>query len=275
MGNSPELSLLFGPALERLKRKEFTLSALEFEAIFATASVPYRTSSDWAYILGCYIACCYALKRQPNGLTAFDVKAFVDSQDIAAVHRAALACVSEFEGEAEDAVSTYLLIVAGRNGSFAYGKQSSTYSKGATFDIDRAEIRQRVEGYWRGLILSARHIGEATGTGERAKKEMQNAQSQLAASFDAETAVIVGSMGAQNVQAYMSVLTEELDSIGNQYEADHDAVYRKLGLPFQHGILPASTSGYRRQNIGEMAVRTAVRATIWETVRLAVRAIFR
>jgi len=63
---------------------------------------------------------------------------------------------------------------------------------------------------------------------------------------------------------FLRAIEEERDLLFNEYRRNPDALKRRLGLgPVNRSNLVVH---HQRQSIGEMAVRTAVRATIWETV---------
>lgn len=62
---------------------------------------------------------------------------------------------------------------------------------------------------------------------------------------------------------FLRVVEEERNLISGEYERDRESVIQRLGLATAE---PQREIVYHRQGIGEMAVRTAVRATIWEAV---------
>jgi hypothetical protein len=68
-----------------------------------------------------------------------------------------------------------------------------------------------------------------------------------------------------NAEIFLQAVEGERDLLFQEYKRNPDALKRRLGLA---AASQPSLMSHRnqRQSIGEMAVRTAVRATIWETV---------
>jgi hypothetical protein len=64
-------------------------------------------------------------------------------------------------------------------------------------------------------------------------------------------------------QAFLKRLNAHRDNIANEYERDRQALRRRLGVAEMAPPAAASAG----QQLGDLAVRTAVRATVWESVR--------
>ncbi|WP_143754581.1 hypothetical protein [Caballeronia concitans] len=74
---------------------------------------------------------------------------------------------------------------------------------------------------------------------------------------------------------YIAYIDEELKRLNQEIDRDPAALRRNLGVPPPPPKPVPSRQGNQRMSMGEMAVRTAVRATVWTLVRDAIRAIFR
>jgi hypothetical protein len=117
--------------------------------------------------------------------------------------------------------------------------------------IDRAAIRSMVEDHWRSFIsvaVSNPQIGFQT---------LQN--------FDERIQATAALMPPERAAMYLQAVEEEREILFNEYNRNPDALKRRLGLgPVRQPNRVVHQ--HQRQSIGEMAVRTAVRATIWESV---------
>lgn len=121
--------------------------------------------------------------------------------------------------------------------------------------------------YWRGFL-------ELSVTGERARvleymSKFQEVIARKAAESEAETGIV--GLGAQ----YLAYIEEERERLLLEYQRDPAVLRRSLGAP----SLPVQFAPIRREetrmSMGEMAARTAVRATVWTLVRDVIRSIFR
>jgi len=62
-------------------------------------------------------------------------------------------------------------------------------------------------------------------------------------------------------------MIDEEDSICfEEHQRDPEAFYRRLCLNLSSNPQPTASVAYRRQGLGELAVRAAVRATVWESI---------
>lgn len=125
--------------------------------------------------------------------------------------------------------------------------------------------------YWTGCLeISA--TGGAAAAAIYATK-FEEVVARKAAEIEAETGI--AGLGAQ----YLAYVREERERLLQEFERDPAALRRSLGAP---PLMPPPPSKpvrtqprNQRMPMGEMAVRTAVRATVWTLVRDAIRSIFR
>lgn len=117
--------------------------------------------------------------------------------------------------------------------------------------IDRAAIRSMVEDHWRSFISVAVR---------NPKIGLQSLEN-----FDERIQATAALMPRERAAMYLQAVEEEREILFNEYNRDPDALKRRLGLgPVKQPNRVVHQ--HHRQSIGELAVRTAVRATIWETV---------
>jgi hypothetical protein len=117
--------------------------------------------------------------------------------------------------------------------------------------IDRAAVRSMVEDHWRSFI------SVATTSPQIGAQSIQNFEDRIQA-----TASL---MVTDKAKMFIRAIEEEREVLFNEYRRNPDALRRRLGLgPLNYPNLVVRQ--HQRQSIGEMAVRTAVRATIWESV---------
>jgi hypothetical protein len=173
--------------------------------------------------------------------------------------------------------------------------------------VDRTAVREMVEDFWRSFILFMRDLQAKYPRASRSEFPMNECMefSRHAWSrFEAIAALMPPEQGKAFMQMIdeeddicskehhfrPEALYRRLNlSIRAGNKRDQDAAYRRLGLD-PAAIDAAIASGdatragadvmarmqsqpqraaptHRRQGIGEMAVRTAVRATVWEVIR--------
>jgi hypothetical protein len=119
-------------------------------------------------------------------------------------------------------------------------------------EIDRAAIRAMVEDFWRSFISVA-----ATNP-QIGLQSIQN--------FDQRIQATASLMAPEKAKMFLQVVEDERDLLFNEYNSNPDALKHRLGLA---PLNPPNVAirHPRGQIISEIAVRTVVRATIWETVR--------
>ncbi|MGN6231477.1 MAG: hypothetical protein ACTHNZ_09965 [Trinickia sp.] len=125
--------------------------------------------------------------------------------------------------------------------------------------------------YWRGC-LEIFATGGAAAAAIYATK-FEEVVARKAAEIEAETGI--AGLGAQ----FIAYVQEERERLLQEFERDPAALSRSLDaspLTPAPAPIPAPTQPRnQRMSVGEMAVRTAVRATVWTLVRNAIRSIFR
>jgi hypothetical protein len=115
--------------------------------------------------------------------------------------------------------------------------------------MDRATVRAMAENYWRAKF-AVRH------------QQSQKQEREMAFQFTDQVNALAASMPADQAQEFQRMIGEERDALIDEKERDQAAFQRRLGVP----PAPPPVTRYHRQGIGEMAVRTAVRASIWTTI---------
>jgi hypothetical protein len=117
--------------------------------------------------------------------------------------------------------------------------------------IDRAAIRSMVEDHWRSFV------SVATSNPLIAARSIHN--------FEQRTQAMASSMGPEKAKMFLRAVEEERELLLNEYNRNPDALKRRLGLAplYRPNVVIRHP---QRQSIGELAIRTAVRATIWEAV---------
>ncbi len=119
--------------------------------------------------------------------------------------------------------------------------------------MDRAAITVMVEEFWRSFIPIAFAGDQQTATliVERFQKQ-------------------IGDMGAlmpaEEAATFNQMEEEERDILFKEYNANPKKLKARLGVSARD-VRPQSASRNNRMGVGDFAVRTAVRATVWETVR--------
>lgn len=136
--------------------------------------------------------------------------------------------------------------------------------------IDRGMVRQMVEEFWRLLVLQGYQWGQANPTMSRAQAEAKfEVQARdMSRKFTTRTEAIAALMLPEQAEVFLRMVEEEDAMCFEESQRDPEAFHRRLSLVLTATPSPQAraTVKYRRQGIGEMAVRTAVRATIWEYV---------
>lgn len=142
-----------------------------------------------------------------------------------------------------------------------------------TTDQD-AEVRKLaddlVDLHWK-IFLSAAGRGDEDGARKAILSFDQSCEENKAK-------VIRGEYGPdvnpENFRKMVQYTEEARGRIADEYDRSPTSLKLRLGVPVNtHVSVPARQSN--RMGIGEMAVRTAVRATVWTVVRDAIRAILR
>jgi hypothetical protein len=124
--------------------------------------------------------------------------------------------------------------------------------------MDRQVIRELVEDYWRTLIPATQAGGAA---------QFMQVSQEFETRINATAAALDPVEGA----AFLQAVDAERQSIASEYEANPAAVKRRLGVPL--GVdAPQVAAAAVGADLAGVAVRTAVRATVWEGIWAIFRA---
>jgi hypothetical protein len=127
--------------------------------------------------------------------------------------------------------------------------------------VDRTAVREMVEDIFRSQLLYHQNLLDTqphlTPTQSRADVE-----SYVQRLFDRAEAT-ASLMRPEQAADFRKMFEEEYSYLVREFDRDSDGILRRFGIVVNR---PAPQPTYHRQGIGEMAVRTAVRATIWELI---------
>jgi hypothetical protein len=114
----------------------------------------------------------------------------------------------------------------------------------------RDEIRQMVEENWRQFLNFAAAGSKQLGA-------------EVIARFEQKTKQQAATMSHADAKAFLAAVEEERSKIFDEYTSSPQALKARLGVE-----APARSASARshRQGMGEMAVKTAVRASIWAAI---------
>lgn len=116
--------------------------------------------------------------------------------------------------------------------------------------IDRGEIREICEENWRQFLQFA-----AEGSRELGQEVILR--------FDAKNKARAAQMDPDQGAAFLATIEDERAKIFDEYSANPNALKRRLGVV---AGTPRGACTSSRQGMGEMAVKTAVRASIWAAI---------
>ena len=142
---------------------------------------------------------------------------------------------------------------------FAEGAQRSEDMLDADDPYGRVFCNRMVQNSWRSFLTYA-----ALGSGERGVATI--------AQLETESQRISRTMEATRSRRFLATIEDERSKIADEYKRNPDELKRRLGVPISASSAPPVVSGRSRQSLGELAVRTAVRATVWETIITIFRA---
>ncbi|MDR5736163.1 hypothetical protein QCE47_28015 [Caballeronia sp. LZ025] len=114
-----------------------------------------------------------------------------------------------------------------------------------------SEIRQMVEENWRQFLSFA-----ASGSKEMGAEVIKR--------FEQKNAKRAAAMSPSDGKRFLAQVEEERDKIFDEYSADPEGLKRRLGVVESRAHGTARPSN--RQGMGDMAVKTAVRASIWAAI---------
>lgn len=131
----------------------------------------------------------------------------------------------------------------------------------------REVCQNMARDYWRGFLEVSATRGQESAL--IFMTTFEGVISRKAAEIEAETGIC--GLGEQ----YLAYVQEERERLLREFERDPAAARRSLGAPPLEQKPAPPRQDRSRSSMGEMAVRTAVRATVWTLVRDAIRSIFR
>ena len=118
-----------------------------------------------------------------------------------------------------------------------------------TTNFDRAAVRAMIEDNFRATTIADMQGQRQLGT-------------DINERFCDHLEAMAALMPAAQAESFRTTVDEECRLIVDEFKRDRQAGYRRLGIALPQGPV----THYHRQGIGEMAARTAVRATIWEVI---------
>jgi hypothetical protein len=80
--------------------------------------------------------------------------------------------------------------------------------------------------------------------------------------FDEKVGQLAASMTPGDAATFGRLVEDERNKIFDEYTSSPEALKRRLGV----GVAPESARQRSASDLGDLAVRTAVRATVWETI---------
>lgn len=123
----------------------------------------------------------------------------------------------------------------------------------ANSQIDRGAIRSIVEDFWRSFLVTS-------------VVNPESAENSIGR-FDAQIRAMASVMSEEQSKTFLAIVAEEREMILQESARNPENLRTRLGLSRDRNVenyaLPASRA---RQGLGELAVRTAVRATVWKSV---------
>ena len=124
--------------------------------------------------------------------------------------------------------------------------------------MDRDVIIGMVEDYWR-IVIPAMQTGGA------------DAFADVSSRFEERIKQTAALLPPVEAAAFSQTIDAEREKLIQEYQANPVALKKRLGIDLGRDASEVhKTSG--RQGLGELAVRTAVRATVWESIWALFRA---
>ena len=128
----------------------------------------------------------------------------------------------------------------------------------------RKLAREVVEDFWRTLVS----IGRSSGSVNEAQGKLVELEQMFHAGIDN----IVGSLPPAKASAFREAVEDEDKALALLRQTNRKAFFERLKLPDDETPAPLAVAQHR-QSLGEVAVKTAVRAAVWEGVRTLFRAL--
>lgn len=122
--------------------------------------------------------------------------------------------------------------------------------------MDGKEITLMVEEFWRSFITVSANGNE-------------QAAMQIVNRFQARIDAVAEALPEHQQQGFVDAVEAERERLFREYNANPGALRARLGIV---PSTPVRRSRSNRMGLGELAVRTTVRATVWESVFALFRA---
>jgi hypothetical protein len=119
-----------------------------------------------------------------------------------------------------------------------------------SINIDRGALRAMVEDFWRSFLAVA--------------KQNPQVGRESILRFDERIQATAALMQPQPAALFLQTVDEEREILFNEYQRDPEALKQRLGLT-PSGV-PALVIHHHQQTLGEVVARTAVRATVRESI---------
>jgi hypothetical protein len=126
--------------------------------------------------------------------------------------------------------------------------------------VDRATVRRLVEDFWRSLLLFGKHLGETQPNAD--PESFKAAGIDMSKRFWERIEATAALMPPEQAEMFKKIVEEEDQICFEEEQRNYDGFCKRLGL----NVPSVSAPVYHRQGLGELAVRTAVRASIWELI---------
>lgn len=123
--------------------------------------------------------------------------------------------------------------------------------------VDRSIIAGMVEDYWRAYVPAVQTSG-------------MEAALEVSQRFEQRVEEAAQLMEPLEAAAFRQAVEAERERLIQEYTADPVALKRRLGINL--GVDALAQRGRGSGGLGELAVRTAVRATVWQSIWALFRA---
>jgi hypothetical protein len=127
--------------------------------------------------------------------------------------------------------------------------------------MDRIAIREMVEDAFRSQLLFQKNYIDAYP--HSTPQESQDAAYEFVQRWAQRIEATADLMPPEQGAAFRDMVDEEYGFLGRELKRNPQAFAQRLGVATGR---PTPQVAYQRQGIAEMAVRTAVRATVWELI---------
>jgi hypothetical protein len=119
-----------------------------------------------------------------------------------------------------------------------------------------------VEDFYRFVVLFEQNYADTHGPHYNIK-EYEAAATEHALRWADRIEATASLMPPEQAKIFKEIAEEETSLLGQELKRNPKALSKRLGVEIGKRSPPVV---YQRQSIGEMAIRTAVRATVWELI---------